>query len=255
MPKPEPNWRRAFGGVWRLTWRRALLPGSLGVFAALLLFLAMLAYSGLRQGGTENFQEWTSRFYLGLVLPIFAFLTAAGMIQDDLAPGTVDYVFTRPMRRWHFVVFRYLAQLACLQIQCLIALGLLVGVGIYHHVPNLEAVVPLLFGAQVLALAAFAAMGFCLGVVTHRHIIVGLIYGAVVELGIGNIPTPLNRISLSHHVRTIANGGATGKIWFGSPDSAGSAVGFLCLFALCLLAVAALVFSQRELAGAKPKDV
>jgi ABC-type transport system involved in multi-copper enzyme maturation permease subunit len=184
-----------------------------------------------------------------------AFLTAAGLIQDDTKPATVDYVLTRPVRRFAFVLQRYLTHTVCLQAQCLLALGVLVAVGLFRHVPELWPMVPSLLLAQFLALAAFSALGFAFGAFTGRYLIWGIVYANLIENGIGRIPTQLNRLSMVHHVRSIA-GNILHLRLKGLPeaDSLSTSIVALLVFSLVFLTVAVVLFSLRESAGTRAKD-
>ena len=255
LPPATPDWRRAFGGVWRLTYRRFLAPANLGILAGLLGLLALLALSGVHTGNAEHFAQWSVHFYLALVVPVIAFLTAAGSIQDDMKPATVDYVLTRPIRRHAFVLYRYLSHTLCLQVQCLLALAVLVAVGAFRQVPELVSIAPSLLLAQILAITAFSALGFALGAYTSRYLIWGIVYANVIELGIGHIPTQLNRLSMTLHVRTIASS----ILHLPSKGSAQladlpSSIVALLVFSVVLTAIAATLFSLKESAGAKPRE-
>lgn len=255
LPPATPNWRRAIGGVWRLTYCRFLAPTQLGVLAGLLGLLALLSLPGVHHGNAEHFAQWSVHFYLTFAVPIVAFLSAAGLIQDDMKPATVDYVLTRPVRRSAFVIYRYLSHTACLQVQCLLALGVLVAVGVFRQVPDLAAIAPSLLLAQILGVTAFSALGFAFGAFTGRYLVLGIFYAGIIEAGIGNIPTQLNRLSMTHHMRTIAstilhlrNRGTT------QADNLPASIVALLVFSVVLVAIAAVLFSLRETAGAKPKD-
>jgi len=247
LPPATPGWRRSLGGVWRLTYRRFLAPAQLGILAGLLGLLALLTLSGIHNGNAEHFAQWSVRFYLAFVVPVIAFLSAAGLIQDDMTPATVDYVLTRPIRRHAFVLQRFLSHTACLQVQCLLALGMLVAVGVFRHIPELAPTAPSLLLAQALAVTAFSALGFAFGAFTHRYLILGIFYAGIIEIGIGNIPTQLNRLSMTHHVRTIASTTT-------EPGRTAGAIFALLMFSLVAIVAAAVFFSLRETAGAKPKD-
>jgi len=131
----------------------------------------------------------------------------------------------------------------------------LVAVGVYRQVPDLSEVVPSLFLAQILAIPAFSALGFAFSAFTSRFLILGIFYGGIIEVGIGNIPTQINSISMLHQVRSIANsvlplrGKAAQYV-----DSLPTAIGTLLLFSVVLLTIAAALFSLHETAGTKPKD-
>jgi ABC-type transport system involved in multi-copper enzyme maturation permease subunit len=255
IPTATPSWQRALGGIWRLTYRRFLAPQQLGILAGLLGLLGLLALAGVHNGNAEHFAQWSVHFYLTFVVPVIAFLSAAGLIQDDMKSATADYVLTRPVRRHAFVLHRYLAHTACLQVQCLLALGVLVAVGMFRQVPELASTAPSLLLAQVLGVAAFSALGFAFGAYTSRYLILGIFYAGVIEVGIGNIPTQLNRLSMTHHVRTIASSILHLRSRGTSvADSLPASLGTLLVLSLLLVAVAAVFFSVRETAGTKPKD-
>lgn len=245
--EPAPHWSRALGGIWRLTWRRAVAPASLGLLGGLAGLLGLLTYTGVKPGSAENFHSWSVSFWICFVVPVFAFLSTSGLIQDDMTPATVDYVFTRSVRRWVFVGLRFLSHQGCLQLQCLAALGVLGVIGMVRHVPGLGGMLAGLAGVQLLAVLAFGALGLVLGVLTARPAVAGLIYAGVVELGVGNIPTSVNRLSMLHQVRVLAPGAEEG-------ESAAVAVAVLLVFSLLAIVLAASVFSFRETAGAKPRD-
>src|SRR5688500_10380868 len=160
-PRVFPNARHALGGIWRLTARRYSTPGYwltlAGMLAALVVFSIPAAPNNEAAAGT--FLPWAGGFYVCFLVPILAFISAAGAIRDDFGDGTIDYVLTRPVRRSEYVVFRYLAQMGCTQIDFLAALAAVIGIGAYHDVPNLWAAVPYLLLGQAMAILVFSAFG------------------------------------------------------------------------------------------------
>jgi ABC-type transport system involved in multi-copper enzyme maturation permease subunit len=255
-PRVTPKAANAFGGIWRLTVRRFF---SLSHWLALLgmfVVLALLSYgAGPKSPDTERYVSWAGGFYACFLVPLLAFISAGGAMRDDLKPASIDYVFTRPVGRPAFVLFRYLAHVACIQIEFLLALAVVVAMGLSRGLDELWAAVPALFLTQSLLVLAFSAFGFLCGMVTSRYIILGLAYGAVVEVGIGNVPTPLNQISMIRQAAGIlrpviddAKNGAAGATLVGSLSVSGTCALLLAMAALMLAATAA-VFHFRELAG------
>lgn len=250
---PTPNLRHAFGGVWRLTFPAFFRPIRLLRLAGLLGLLAMLSLAAVRTSDAAAFFDWTSR-YLTFLVPIIAFISGGGTIRDDLKPSTVDYVFTRPLPRPAFLLFKYIAHTAGLQVNSLVALGVLVAVGSFRHVPGLLAVVPLLVLVQVLAIGVFSAFGFLCGTITARHLVVGLTYAGIVEMGIGNIPTQLSRLSLIHHLKALLQPIAPHAASAVAAQGPFTTTVLLVGAAVTMLAIAGVVFGLRELAGARPKE-
>jgi ABC-2 type transport system permease protein len=253
-----PNAAHALGGIWRLTARRFSTPGYWLTLAGMLVVLVVFSIPAAptHDAAAQGFLPWAGGFYVCFLLPIFAFISAAGAIRDDLSDATVDYVFTRPIRRPLYVVFRYLAQMACVQIDFLFALVVVIGIGIFHHVPGLWSAVPLLLLAQVVAGITFTAFGFFCGLLTSRYVIVGLVYAAIIEVGIGNVPTQLSQISLVRQVlgilRPILGEGAGAITRAASTSSLGTPgiVAVLLVVASVLIALSATLFAVKEFAGA-----
>ena len=250
---PSPG--RTLGGIWRLTIRQFLRPAHWLTVAGIVAVLALLSIPTLAHPNGDSphhYVRWITSFYLTFLIPIIAFISGAGAIRDDLKPGSVDYIFTRPVRRWTFIGLKYLVQLVCVQADYLVALGVLIGIGVFRDVPGLPPAVPVLLLAQVLMTAVFTAFGFLCGILTSRYIVIGLLYAFIVEAGIGRIPTELNRLSMTHDVRTMLDTVA------GAPASQGQGAllvaGTLVAMSAVMVAAAAVIFSFKELAGAKPSD-
>jgi len=250
-----PSLRKAFGGIWRLTFRRFLAPSQWTIPAILLAALALIAFATVREGYGRLFLRWTSGFYLTFLVPILAFLSGAGAIRDEMKPATVDYILTRPVRRPAFVVFKFLSHLACLQVGFLLAFGVLIAVGMYRHIPALFATLPWLLLAQAVAVTAFAAFGLLCGTLTSRYLIVGLVYGGIVEAAIGRVPTQLNRLSMVHQLRALLEQVLPGMNPTLPPtQSPLTIVGLLLAFSAVMIAAAAMSFAFQELAGARTNE-
>jgi hypothetical protein len=159
------------------------------------------------------------------------------------------------VRRPAFVVFKFLSHLACLQVAFLLSLGVLIAVGLYRHIPSLFAALPWLFLGQAVAVTAFAAFGLLCGTITARYLVVGLVYGGIVESAIGRIPTELNRLSMTHQLRALLEQVLPGmNPALPSTQSPLAIVGLLLIFSAAMLAVAALDFAFQELAGARTNE-
>lgn len=253
-PRTPPNLGHAFGGVWRLTYRRFLSPGSWIALGALAAVLALLTLTTVRTGRADQYFSWTIEFYLSFVLPIVAFLSGAAAIRDDMRPTAIDYVLTRPVRRPAYVVFRYLSHLACVQIGYLVAFAVLLGAGVLEKIPGVWSALPQLLLAQMLCAAGFVALGFFAGALTTRYLVLGLTYGGIVEAGIGSIPTQLSRLSMVRHIQAMLHDLLPARAEIPFAQSAATTTAVLLLVAALLVAGTAAVFSFREFAGEKPKD-
>ena len=80
---------------------------------------------------------------------------------------------------------------------------LLFAAGFWREIPALGELLPLFLAAQFLAVLAWSALGAFLGQLTSRYMAIALVYGFIVELGIGNIPTNINTLSLMRHLKAL----------------------------------------------------
>jgi ABC-2 type transport system permease protein len=249
-PRVAPHLAHAFGGVWRLTFRRFLLPGHWLAVGIGLAFLTLLFAGGPRGGTPETFLTWTTQFYIAFLVPALAFVSGAGAMRDELKSNSVDYTLTRPVPRAALVLFKYLAHTVCLQAELLLALVVALGFAVAHNVPDLSAVAAKLFLGQFLLVAAFSALGFFCAALTSRYIVLGLAYAGVIEAGLGQIPTQLSRLSMTNQVRDLLTTLlAAGEPPASVPGIPGTA-GMVLLFSAVALAAAMALFTHREFGGA-----
>ncbi len=256
-PRVLPNARNAFGGIFRLTLHRHLtLKRWLGVLALLaLLALFGMAFEGRTQ--STSYFTWAIGFYLTFVVPMLAFIFAGGAMRDEMKSTSLDYALTRPVKRTTFLFFKYLSHLACAQVDFLLALGVVVGVGVARNAPGLFAEVPSLVLAQLLLVTAFSAFGFLAAVITSRYIVIGLAYAAIVEAAVGQIPTQLNKLSMTRQVRDLFHSLLQADLTPAAtvaaeaiPDaSLWGTSAILLSFTVAMVLAGAVVFSLRELSG------
>ena len=98
------------------------------------------------------------------------------------------------------------------------------------------------------------ALGFLCAMVTTRYLVVGIVYAAIVEVGVGNIPAPLSGVSITRQVREFLEP-VMGKVaqevsW----AAVFSATGTVLALAAGFVGLAALLFSMKELTGERAKD-
>lgn len=241
-----PNHRHAFGGVWRLTFRRFLLPTRWVMVLIGLAVLTLLSFaSGQRDvSRSGQYVSWVVGFYVTFLVPALAFIAAGGAMRDEMKSGTVDYVLTRPVRRPAFVVFKFISHTLCAQVDFLLALVAVLTIGTLRGIPDLAAAAPKLLLGQMLLIAAASAFGFLSGIVTSRYVIIGLLYAGVIEAGVGQIPTQLSRLSMTRQIRDLLDPAAGAAA---SVATTLGTMGILLMFTGVALAAAAALFNLREL--------
>jgi hypothetical protein len=101
--------------------------------------------------------------------------------------------------------------------------------------------------AQFLAVLTWSALGVFLGQVAKRYMAVALVYGFIVELGIGRIPTNINTLSMMRHLKTLlSHNPALQGIYDWSVTGVPLALGALALATALFLTLAALLFTFKE---------
>ena len=81
--------------------RRFFTPGYWVMLAGMLVLLVIFSIPAApnHAAAAKGLIPWAGGFYVCFLLPVFAFISAANAIRDDFGAGTVDYIFTRPVRR------------------------------------------------------------------------------------------------------------------------------------------------------------
>jgi ABC-2 type transport system permease protein len=248
-PRVTTHLGHAWGGVWRLTFRQLLQPSHWLMLVIGLGVLGLLCAAGSRWGRPAEFINWLVGFYVTFLVPALAFISAGGAMRDAIKANSVDYVLTRPIPRPAFLVFKFLAHTLCTQLDFLFAFLVVVGFVSAHQTPELGAVVAKLLWGQVLMVTAFSALGFLCGVISSRYIVIGLAYAGIIEGGVGQIPTQISLLSMSHQMRdtlTFLFGRTTQAV---APAGILGTTGIVLVFTLIAIIAAAVIFSLRELSG------
>jgi ABC-type transport system involved in multi-copper enzyme maturation permease subunit len=254
----SPHWLRAWGGIWRLTVGRYLNLRHAATLVGMIALLVLVAFVNSRNQRpltAVHYAGWICNFYLCFVIPVLVVVSGGGAIRDDMRPSTADYLFTRPVRRSLYLACRYVAHMGCTQADYLLAFAALSGFGLYRGVPGMLSMMPLLLLGQVAAIAAYDALGMLFGVLSARYVVFGLGYVAIVEFGIGNIPTQINRIAIARQVKNVVpfysiHTGTQVNSW-GAVRSTVFALSVACVL---IVAVAGAIFSFREMSGGQHKE-
>ena len=243
----QPNWPWALRGLWALTWKSQVSWRRLPIIAAIVAALPALTYATLRDGQTEAYFHWVVDFYLFLLLPLYCLSICGALIRDELQGNTLGFLTTRPLSRARMFLLKYCCHTCWLQLLAFMIGVLLLVAGWARGIEKIAAFAPVLLGLQVLAVFAYGALSAFLGLVNQRYMVLGILYGLIVELGIGQIPTNINNLSLARHGRTIlANHEPLKQLHDWSSENTLWSVGLMVLAALVFLAAGALLFTFRE---------
>ncbi|MCS1412022.1 MAG: hypothetical protein M2R45_05225 [Verrucomicrobia subdivision 3 bacterium] len=247
MNTPQPNCFAAARGLWTLTWRtkltwKRLLP-LIGNMAAIPAFASFV----IEPGEVRNFYYILIDLYLFLVVPIFCLSNFGAMIRDELQGDTMTFLITRPVTRARVFLLKYVALTLWLQI---IVFGNGVAfwaAGSFLRVPDIGSLITLLIMVQALAVVAFGALTSLIGLFTQKYLIAGVVYGFIVEFGIGQIPTNINVLSISRHLKTfMARNPELASLYDWTTEGSWSSLMIVLGGTVLFLLLGALLFTFRE---------
>jgi len=209
--------------------------------------LAWLTFQTEELDALTDWLQWISRFQFGLVVPLWCLITFGSIVRDEVQSGTMGFLITRPLTRTRFFLVRWLCALVTVQVP-LALMTLLLGVAAQLlGVPGAAVSTLLLLGAQLMVVPAYGAIAAFLGLLTRKYLLLGIVYGFVVEVGVGQIPTNINTLSVARHFRALLEqfeSIAKGAVWAAIP--LWTAAGGLLLLTLVYGGLGILLFNLRE---------
>jgi hypothetical protein len=209
----------------------------------------MLGQSRIRPtwGRAEPFYHWLIDLYFFVILPLQCVRACGGLIRDELQADTLGFLLTRPLSRARLLLLKYTAQTAWLEITLAVQTLLLFATGAFRQIPGLDSLLPLFLIIQILAVPAWSALGICLGQITKRYMPLALVYGLIVEMGIGRIPTNINNLSLIRHLKSLLAHNASLQSIYDWPTRSVPVSAVALLFAAALFVIiAAVLFTSLE---------
>lgn len=141
------------------------------------------------------------------LLPFVALLYASGMVQDEQEEQTITYLLVRPIPKWALYIVKLLATLTTTV--CLVAVfTTLTFVAIYFRADVAGANIPLRC-LKTIAIHSLAVIAYCsvfglISMVTSRALVVGIVYTAVVEGLLANLPFSIRLVTVIYYARVIA---------------------------------------------------
>jgi len=241
----------ALQGIFRLTWSGLLswrrLPAALALVLANPLLATLALAAAAPENRAEGFEMWILRLYVMFMVPITCLLSGGSMIRDELQAGTLGFLLTRPVHRARLLILKYLCQVVWLELTLGLNALLLTLSGLLLGIEGTLQIGLWLLGVQILMIPAFTALSTLLGLVSKRYVLLGILYGFIVETGIGQIPTNINAVSLSRHFQSLLGQcpALDATVSLSSWGIPGAILAVLTLTAVGLAAAAAL-FSIRE---------
>ena len=141
------------------------------------------------------------------LLPLVALLYASGIIQDEQEEQTITYLLTRPIPKWAIYIVKLLATTTT-TVFLVAILTVLTYAAIYVASGAAERNLPLRC-LQVTAIHALAVVSYCslfglMSLITKRTLVIGVIYTAMVEGLLANLPFGIRLMTVIYYTRVIA---------------------------------------------------
>ncbi len=139
------------------------------------------------------------------LLPLLALVYASGILHDEQEEQTITYLLMRPLARWAIYLAKLAAAITVAIIFAVFSIvvtyaAIFAGVGSHGVVMRcLDACL-----IHTLAVVAYCCLFGLMGLLTRRVLIAGIIYIALVEGLLANIPFAIRLITVIYYTRLIA---------------------------------------------------
>jgi len=181
------------------------------VMAALFVLPALLAVV-IRATASDAPSIWLEfilifMFIPQALLPLVALVYSSGIIQDEQEDQTLTYLLIRPIPRWSIYVVKLLAALVMTVILTAIFTTLtyiVIHVGADSAVTNLPSRCAKAVVIHSTAVVAYCCLFGLIGLMTKRALVVGIIYAAVVEGILANLPLSIRMVTVIYYTRIMA---------------------------------------------------
>lgn len=142
-----------------------------------------------------------------LLIPLVALLYASGMIEDEQEEQTITYLLVRPLPKWGIYIVKLLATITTtvaltVVFTVLTFAAIYLGTGVQFGEWSVR--LAKIAGLHALAVTAYCSLFGLLSLLTKRALIVGVVYIAVIEGLLANLPFGIRLITVIYHARMIA---------------------------------------------------
>jgi ABC-2 type transport system permease protein len=142
------------------------------------------------------------------VLPLLALLYASGMIQDEQEDQTLTYLLIRPISKWALYIVKLLATLTTtMAMTCVFTVLMYAAIYLGAAVES-DLNVPLrcvkAMSIHSLAVAAYCCLFGLMSLLTKRVLVTGIVYVAVFEGVLANLPFSIRLVTVIYYTRLIA---------------------------------------------------
>jgi ABC-2 type transport system permease protein len=141
------------------------------------------------------------------LLPLVALLYATGMIQDELEEQTITYLLIRPLRKWALYLVKLFGTIITavgLTVVFIAVTYVAIYAGAGSDTTDISIRCLKAISIHSLAMLAYCCLFGLLSLVTKRSLVVGILYIAVVEFLLANLPFGIRLLTIIYYTRVIA---------------------------------------------------
>lgn len=159
------------------------------------------------------------------LLPVVALLYSSGIVQDEQEDQTITYLLLRPIPKWAIYTIKLLAAITTTAVLVVFFTGLTYcAVYLGTDKPLGEMTTRWLEAGAIhsLAIVAYCSLFALMGLLTRRVLVAGILYIAVVEGLLANLPFSIRLLTVIYYARLIAYRTMTFRVQrpFGTQDMA-----------------------------------
>jgi ABC-type transport system involved in multi-copper enzyme maturation permease subunit len=193
-----------------LTWKR-LKRGRLLWVCGVLLLLPVVGAGALAAAGHwgRSLFDEVLELYFRFLVPFVPALLASPVIAEEIENKTFTFAFARPAPRSALVLGKYVAVVVPAALATMVSIALVWLLAMLRFPEDMGGNLPHLAQAELAAVIgtfAFAALASALGSLFTKHPFAGVIgYLLIIEAGLGSAPIVLNLLSMSWHLRNLAD--------------------------------------------------
>ncbi len=158
--------------------------------------------------------EWLGGFtiislflYMQFFILFFPLIYSGSIFTEEIEKRTITYLMIKPVKRFEFVLFKYIGMVIGLTLMFTpaVVLAYLVAMarpGLGFAFSHLEVLGWMLF-VVILGLMVYGAMFTALSVIFKRPLMIGLLFGFIWEIFVVNMPGSVKRGTVMYYLRSI----------------------------------------------------
>jgi ABC-2 type transport system permease protein len=141
------------------------------------------------------------------LLPLVALLYASGMIQDEQEEQTLTYLLIRPIPKWALYSAKLLATVTTAVLLTIVFTALTyaaIYMGSAHPTDHVLQRCVKAAAIHSLAVISYCCLFGLISLLTKRTLVMGILYAAIVEGVLANLPLSIRLITVIYYTRIIA---------------------------------------------------